>query len=144
MKGLKPINRDERLAYIDLFHQERDLAIDSPFHYLLFDEELSPVLQAITLDEILSLHPTDAPIHQQVWCCSDVVNFARRKQLLWQPSEQLPRRWGVRAVASGHRCSSSEAGIVCLNRRFHCSPPTVQKSSRLTTCIYVAIETCAT
>ena len=91
MKGLKPINRDERLAYIDLFHQERDLAIDSPFHYLLFDEELSPVLQALTLDEILSLHPTDAPIHQQVWCCSDVINFARRKQLLWQPSEQLPQ-----------------------------------------------------
>ena len=91
MKGLKPINRDERLAYIDLFHQERDLAIDSPFHYLLFDEDLSPVLQALTLDEILSLHPTDAPIHQQVWCCSDVINFARRKQLLWQPSEQLPQ-----------------------------------------------------
>jgi len=91
MKGLKPINRDERLAYIDLFHQERDLAIDSPFHYLLFDEELSPVLQVLTLDEILSLHPTDAPIHQQVWCCSDVVNFARRKQLLWQPSEQRPQ-----------------------------------------------------
>ena len=91
MKGIKPINRDERLAYIDLFHQERDLAIDSPFHYLLFDEELSPVLQALTLDEILSLHPTDAPIHQQVWCCSDVINFARRKQLLWKPSEQLPQ-----------------------------------------------------
>jgi len=91
MKGLKPINRDERLAYIDLFHQERDLAIESPFHYLLFDEELSPVLQALTLDEILSLHPTDAPIHQQVWCCSDVVNFARRKQLLWQPRNQLPQ-----------------------------------------------------
>jgi hypothetical protein len=91
MKGLKPINRDERLAYIDLFHQERDLAIDSPFHYLLFDEDLSPVLQALTLDEILSLHPIDAPIHQQVWCCSDVINFARRKQLLWQPSEQLPQ-----------------------------------------------------
>jgi hypothetical protein len=91
MKGLKAINRDERLAYIDLFYQERDLAIDSPFHYLLFDEDLSPVLQALTLDEILSLHPTDAPIHQQVWCCSDVINFARRKQLLWQPSEQLPQ-----------------------------------------------------
>jgi hypothetical protein len=91
MKGLKAINRDERLAYIDLFHQERDLAIDSPFHYLLFDEDLSPVLQALTLDEILSLHPTDAPIHQQVWCCSDVINFARRKKLLWQPSEQLPQ-----------------------------------------------------
>ncbi|MEI6031492.1 MAG: hypothetical protein WCQ20_10050 [Synechococcaceae cyanobacterium ELA739] len=91
MKGIKPINRDERLAYIDLFHQERDLAIESPFHYLLFDEDLSPVLQALTLDEILSLHPTDAPIHQQVWCCSDVINFARRKQLLWQPRNQLPQ-----------------------------------------------------
>ena len=98
MKGIKPINRDERLAYLDLFHQERDLAIDSPFHYLLFDEDLSPVLQALTLDEILSLHPTDAPIHQQVWSCSDVINFTRRKQLLWQcrrQPQQLFRQRGT-------------------------------------------------
>lgn len=64
----------------------------------MISRSTAPVLQALTLDEILSLHPTDAPIHQQVWCCSDVINFARRKKLLWQPSDQLPqlfRRWGT-------------------------------------------------
>ncbi len=67
------ISREERLAYLGLFREARDLAIDSPFHYLLFDEDLSPVVQALTLDEILSLHPTDAPFKQRVWICEDVV-----------------------------------------------------------------------
>ena len=72
----------------------------------------APVLQALTLDEILSLHPTDAPIHQQVWCCSDVINFARRKQLLWQPSEQLPqlfRRRGTERQGHGKRSTEDES-----------------------------------
>ena len=83
MKGVTPINRDERLYYLDLFHQVRDLSIDSPFHYLLFDEDQSPVLQALTLDQILSLHPTDAPINQRVWCCGDVADLVRHKRELW-------------------------------------------------------------
>jgi len=48
MRGIKPINRCERLVYIDHFHTVRHLAIDSPLHFLLFDEDLSPVLQALT------------------------------------------------------------------------------------------------
>ena len=66
MRGMSPINRGERLAYINHFHTVRDLAIDSPFHYLLFDEDLSPVLQALTLDKILEIHPTDAPSARKV------------------------------------------------------------------------------
>jgi hypothetical protein len=92
------ISREERLAYLDLFHGARDLAIDSPFHYLLFDEDLSPVLQALTLDEILSLHTTDAPIKQRVWNCDDVANLVARKRNLWQtngPLHQLHRRTGT-------------------------------------------------
>ena len=91
MRGVKPINRDDRLAYIDYFHTVRDLAIDSPFHYLLFDEDLSPVLQALTLDMILAIHPTDAPLSQQVWCCGDVANFVRHKNELWLPTGVLPQ-----------------------------------------------------
>lgn len=67
------ICREARLAYLDYFSEARDLAIDSHFHYLLFDEDQSPVVQALTLDEILSLHPTDAPFQQRVWICEDVV-----------------------------------------------------------------------
>ncbi|MCP9826969.1 hypothetical protein KBZ19_00490 [Synechococcus sp. L2F] len=85
------VSREERLAYLDLFRESRDLAIDSPFHYLLFDEALSPVVQALTLDEILSLHPTDAPFPQRVWICEDVVNLVVRKRNLWQPTHPLPQ-----------------------------------------------------
>lgn len=31
MRGIEPINRGERLAYIDLFYQQRDFAIQSIF-----------------------------------------------------------------------------------------------------------------
>jgi hypothetical protein len=60
MSAITPISRGERLAYIDFFHKERDLAIESPFHCLVFDVERSPVLQALTLDQLLELDPTDA------------------------------------------------------------------------------------
>lgn len=90
MKRLE-ISRDDRLAYLGLFREALDLAIDSPFHSLLFDEALSPVLQALTLDEILSLHPTDAPFQQRVWICEDVVNLVVRKRNLWQPTGPLPQ-----------------------------------------------------
>ena len=66
MKRLE-ISREDRLAYLGFFREALDLAIDSPFHYLLFDQALSPILQALTLDEILILHPTDAPFQQRVW-----------------------------------------------------------------------------
>jgi hypothetical protein len=85
------ISREDRLAYLGLFREALGLAIDSPFHYLLFDEALSPVLQALTLEEILSLHPTDAPIQQRVWICEDVVNLVERKRNLWQPTGPLPQ-----------------------------------------------------
>jgi hypothetical protein len=88
---MKPINRDERLAYIDHFLTIRDLAIDSPFHYLLFDEDLSPVLQALTLDRILEIHPTDAPLNQRVWSCADVVVIVRHKQNAWTSRGALPQ-----------------------------------------------------
>jgi len=91
MRGIKPINRDDRLSDIDYFHTVRDLAIDSPFHYLLFDEELSPVLQALTLDMILVIHPTDAPISQRVWCSGDVADFVRHKNELSLPTGVLPQ-----------------------------------------------------
>lgn len=92
------ICREARLAYLDYFREARDLAIDSPFHYLLFDEALSPVVQAFTLDEILSLHPTDAPFQQRVWICEDVVNLIVCKRNLWHstgPLPQLYRRTGT-------------------------------------------------
>ncbi len=85
------ICREARLAYLDYFREARDLAIDSPFHYLLFDEDLTPVVQALTLDEILSLHPTDAPFQQRVWICQDVANLVERKRNLWQPTGPLPQ-----------------------------------------------------
>jgi hypothetical protein len=85
------ISREDRLAYLGLFREALGLAIDSPFHYLLFDEALSPVLQALTLEEILSLHPTDAPIQQRVWICQDVANLVERKRNLWQPTGPLPQ-----------------------------------------------------
>lgn len=91
MSAITPISREERLAYIDLFCRERDLAIDSPFHYLIFDEALSPVLQAVTLDQMLELHPTDASYPKRVWSCSDVVDFVRAKQKLWQGDGLLPQ-----------------------------------------------------
>lgn len=91
MSAITPISREERLAYIDLFCRERDLAIDSPFHYLIFDEALSPVLQAVTLDQLLELHPTDASYSKRVWSCSDVVDFVRTKQKLWQGDGLLPQ-----------------------------------------------------
>jgi hypothetical protein len=91
MSAITPISRDERLAYINLFYRERDLAIESPFHYLVFDEALSPVLQAVTLDQLLELHPTDAGYRERVWSCSDVVDFVRAKQKLWQGEGLLPQ-----------------------------------------------------
>jgi len=91
VSAITPISREERLAYIDLFCRERDLAIDSPFHYLIFDEALSPVLQAVTLDQMLELHPTDASYPKRVWSCSDVVDFVRAKQKLWQGDGLLPQ-----------------------------------------------------
>jgi hypothetical protein len=81
--GLSSINREDRLAYIDFFKGARDLAISSPFHILLFDEASSPVLQAITLSEILELHPTDAPFNTRLWSCEDVGEIFRVKQYLW-------------------------------------------------------------
>ena len=98
MSAITPISREERLAYIDLFHRERDLAIESSFHYLVFDEALSPVLQAVTLDQLLELHPTDASYRERVWSCSDVMDFVRAKQKLWQGEGLLPqlqRRMGT-------------------------------------------------
>lgn len=92
------ICREARLAYLDFFREVRDLAIGIPFHYPLFDEGLSPVVQALTLDEILSLHPTDGPIEQRVWICEDVVNLIVRKRNLWEttgPLPQLYRRTGT-------------------------------------------------
>ena len=91
MSAITPISREERLAYIDLFYRERDLAIDSPFHYLVFDEALSPLLQAVTLDQLLELHPTDAGYRERAWSCSDVVDFVRAKQKLWQGDGLLPQ-----------------------------------------------------
>ncbi len=91
MSAISPISREERLAYIDLFYRERDLAIDSPFHYLVFDEALSPVLQAVRLDQLLELYPTDASYSERVWSCCDVVFFVRAKQKLWQGEDLLPQ-----------------------------------------------------
>lgn len=91
MSALTPISREERLAYIDLFRSARDLAIDSPFHYLVFDEALSPVVQAVTLDQLLQLHPTDACYQERVWSCEDVADFVRAKQKLWQGEGLLPQ-----------------------------------------------------
>lgn len=91
MSGVAPINRGERLAYIDLFRSARDLAIESPFHYLVFDEALSPVVQAVTLHQLLQLHPTDACYRERVWSCEDVADFVRAKQQLWQGQCGLPR-----------------------------------------------------
>lgn len=91
MSGIAPINRDERLAYIDLFRSARDLAIESPFHYLVFDEALSPVVQAVTLDQLLQLHSTNACYQERVWSCEDVADFVRAKQKLWQEDEPLPQ-----------------------------------------------------
>lgn len=91
MNDIAPISREERLAYIDLFRSARDLAIESPFHYLVFDEALSPVLQAVTLDQLLQLHPTDACYRERVWSCEDVVDFVRAKQKLWQGEGRLPQ-----------------------------------------------------
>jgi hypothetical protein len=98
MSDIAPINRGERLAYIDLFRSARDLAIESPFHYLVFDEALSPVLQAVTLDQLLELAPTDACYQERVWSCEDVADFVRAKQKLWQGEGLLPqlhRRYGT-------------------------------------------------
>ena len=81
------IQREERLAYIDFFKEARDLAIRSPFHILLFDEDLSPVLQALTLDEILCLHPTDAPAPIRLWSCEDVAEIFKVKRHLWEKQE---------------------------------------------------------
>ena len=91
MSDIAPISREERLAYIDLFHSARDLAIESPFHYLVFDEALSPVVQAVTLDQLLQLHPTDACYQERVWSCEDVADFVRAKQKLWQGEGLLPQ-----------------------------------------------------
>lgn len=91
MSEIAPINREERLAYIDLFHSSRDLAIESPFHYLVFDEALLPVVQAVTLDQLLQLHPTDACYQERVWSCEDVADFVHAKQKFWQGEGLLPQ-----------------------------------------------------
>lgn len=98
MSAISPISRDERLAYIDLFYTGRDLAIDSPFHYLRFNEALSPVLQAVKLDQLQELHPTNAGYPEWVWSCCEVVDFVCAKQKLWQGDgllAQLQRRRGT-------------------------------------------------
>lgn len=41
MSVIKSISLEESMAYIDLFCRERELAIDSPFHYLVLNEDLS-------------------------------------------------------------------------------------------------------
>lgn len=69
------ICREARLAYLDYFFKTVAAAIRSPHHYLIFDEALSPLVQALTLKEILTLHPTDASCRIQVWCCGDVADF---------------------------------------------------------------------
>ncbi len=47
MRGIEPINRGERLAYIDLFCQERDFAIQTIFKrcgsFMADCQELSPI-----------------------------------------------------------------------------------------------------
>ena len=78
------ISSQDRRAYINLFREARDLAVESPFHYLIFDEGLSPVLKALTLDEILRIHPTDAPYSIRVWSCADVGDIAKTKQIVWE------------------------------------------------------------
>ena len=117
MSAIKSISREERLVYIDLFRSERDLAIDSPFHYLMFDEGLSPLLQAVTLDQLLLLHPTDASYPERVWSCEDVADFVRSKQKLWQGEGFLPqlhRRHGTMMlyVPSLSLEGSREAGSI--------------------------------
>jgi len=72
VSDVAPICRDKRLMYADLFHSARDLAIESPFHYLMFDEAFSPVVQAVTLDQLLQLHPTNACYQERVWSCEDL------------------------------------------------------------------------
>ena len=124
MSDIAPIRRQERLAYIDLFRSARDLAIESPFHYLVFDEALSPALQAVTLEQLLQLHPTDACYQERVWSCEDVVDFVRAKQKLWQGEgrlHQLHRRRGTMMLyvppldSAGQR----EAGTMETIRRPH-------------------------
>ena len=85
--GQSPITRDDRLAYIDFFKEARCLAIRSPFHILLFDEALSPVLQALTFDEILGLHPTDARDPVRLWSCEDVAELFKMKRDLWEKGQ---------------------------------------------------------
>jgi hypothetical protein len=117
MRDIAPINRDERLAYIDLFHSARDLAIESPFHYLVFDEALSPVVQAVTLDQLLQLHPTNACYQERVWSCEDVADFVRVKLTLWQGEGLLPqlqrRRGTMMLYVPPLNCDGSrEAGSI--------------------------------
>lgn len=117
MNVIKSISREERLVYIELFCSERDLAIDSPFHYLVFDEALSPLLQAVTLDQLLLLHPTDASYPERVWSCEDVADFVLSKQKLWQGEGLLPhlhRRHGTMMlyVLSLSLEGSREAGSI--------------------------------
>jgi hypothetical protein len=74
------ITRDDRLAYVDYFRGARGLAIRSPSHTLLFDESLSPVLQALTLEEILGLHPLTPPSRKALElrrCCGNLQDEAR-------------------------------------------------------------------
>lgn len=79
-----PITRDDRLACIDFFRKARSLANRSPFHILLFNESLSPVLQALTLGEILDFHPTDAPHPVRLWSCADVAAIIKMMRELWE------------------------------------------------------------
>ena len=77
------IDRETRLAYLDYFSEAVELAIRSPFHFLIFDETLSPLVQALTLTEILALHPTDANRCKRVWSCEDIADFTTMKQRAW-------------------------------------------------------------
>ncbi|MCP9915316.1 hypothetical protein [Cyanobium sp. ATX 6F1] len=74
---------EARLAYLDYFSRTVAASICSPHHYLIFDEALSPLVQALTLKEILTLHPTDACCRIKVWCCEDVADFTAMKQRAW-------------------------------------------------------------
>ena len=117
MSDVSPINRDELLTYINLFRSAWDLAIESPFHYLVLDEVLLPVLQVVTLDQLLQLHPTDACYEECVWSCEDVVDFVRAKQNLWQGEGVLPqlyRRRGTMTLYTPPLDSegSREAGVM--------------------------------
>ncbi len=120
------ITRNDRLAYIDFFKQARELAIRSPFHFLLFDEALSPVLQALTINEILCIHPIDAAHKIRVWSCEDVCEILKVKQNLWQKRTDCgrsPNRPGTvmlvvpRLNGEGQRNAGTWETVLCQEER---------------------------